>query len=133
MLLIYTSYIQVSFNFVSTLLVSPPFLQVSCDVYDVAPIPPGPVQNVEITFKQVIPRRDVPGGINVTLQYMWLPPDFLAGGISTYQVWLERRPALNNETLGLHLIVGDATSDELQTTFYTTDANFTLYFQVSCD
>ena len=110
----------------------------SCDISDVAPIPPDLVENVVITFQQAIPQLDgsmvdATGQFNevvVTLRYMWSPPEFQGEGISGYQAWLERMSASDDVTQNLHLIGSSATSDELQVTFNESNTNFTLYFQV---
>ena len=118
----------------------PTLPQVSCDINDVAAIPPDPVDNVQITFQQVIPQSDesamdatdrITRVIIVTLRYTWTAPQFPGEGITRYQAWLERRPAPRGQSQNLHLIRRDATSDELQATFDESNPNFTLYFQAS--
>ena len=105
-----------------------------CDIFDVTPIPPDQVNNVEITVQEVVPQTDNSGkidGVLVTLRYMWMPPEFQGEGITGYQTWLEMRPAPNDPGERLYLILSNATSNEIQATFNESSPNFTLYFQVS--
>jgi hypothetical protein len=139
--------LQVRLVWNSSLPVVPPAIFVTCLVYDVTPIPPDPVENVAITFQQVIPQTDHPASTSVnqqdgtnridrlviTLRYSWSAPDFQGEGITGYQARLSREPAPENGMLSmgnLHQIGRDAIQDELIATFNESDTNFTLYFQV---
>ena len=114
---------------------SPPVITVNCLTYDVRPIAPDPVENLEITFQQAIPQSDRPGSgtidrVFITLRYTWTAPEFVGEGITGYQAWLDEVPGPNDQTGNLQQI-GLTTSDELRRVFEVSDTNFTLYFQVS--
>ena len=104
---------------------APPVIQVSCDIYDVAPIPPDQVENVILAF------RDIVHQVFVSLRYNWTAPDFPGEGITGYQVWLEKEPAPNNQTRGLQLVRPDSRNAETQAVFVTPNGSLALYFQVS--
>ena len=85
---------------------------------------------------QAFPQSDTPSSsgsferIFITLRYTWTIPEFKGEGITGYEAWLDRAPAPENPTGSLQQI-GLTTSDELRKLFEESDANFTLYFQVS--
>ena len=115
-------------RFVPTLPRPPPLLQVSCDVYDVTPIPPDPVENVEVTFQQALIRNEK---VVVTLQYSWSAPVFRGEGITGYQIWLEREPAPADPEGPLQEVgAGDMMADSDEE-FGGLDTNFDIYLQVS--
>lgn len=107
----------------------PPTISATCQVYDVTPIPPDPVENIVITFQQVISEQQI-GRTFITLHYTWRAPDFQGEGINGYQVWLNREPAPIIATGGFRQIGQNAMNDELRMVFNESDTNFTLYFQV---
>ena len=115
----------------------PPPISLSCQTYDVRPIAPDPVENLIITFQQAVPQSDVPNlsgmfnRIFITLNYTWTAPMFKGEGITGYEAWLNKEPAPENPTGILQQIDRLATSDGLRDLFDESDANFTLYFQVS--
>ena len=100
----------------------------SCNVYDVTPIPPDPVENVEVTFQQVFIRDEQ---IVVTLRYSWTAPAFLGEGITGYQVWLDRLPAPDDPEEPLQELGVGNTMAETVKEFAGLDTNFDLYLQVS--
>ena len=130
----------------NSLPVVPPAISATCLVYDVTPIPPDPVENIAITFQQVIPQTDNPASTSenqqsgsrinrlvITLRYMWSAPDFQGEGITGYQSRLSLEPAPESDMLStgiLHQIGRNAVQDELTATFEDSDTNVTLYFQV---
>ena len=130
----------------NTLPVVPPAISATCLVYDVTPIPPDPVENLAITFQQVIPEIDdtTSSSVNqqhgsrinrlvITLQYTWSAPDFQGEGITGYQSRLSLEPAPENgmpSTGILRQIGRNAMQDELTAIFEESDTNVTLYFQV---
>ena len=136
--------LQVHFEWINSLPTSPPAIAVTCLVYDVTPIPPDPVENVAITFQEVLPQSDNPGSINqqgvsniervvITLRYTWRAPDFHGEGIAGYQAWLSKEPAPESGMIlmgNVRQIGRNTTRDELVATFDESDTNFTLYFQV---
>ena len=124
-----------------------PAISATCVVYDVTPIPPDPIENVAITFQQVLPLTNDPGSVDqpsgrimidrlvVTLRYSWSAPNFHGEGITGYQARLSREPAAPDEGRmrlmeDLRQIGRNAMRDELMATFNESDTNFTLYFQV---
>ena len=117
---------------------TPPFISVDCLTYDVRPIAPDPVENLQITFQQALPQSDRSGSgtidrIFITLRYTWIAPEFVGEGITGYQAWLAKEPTPERGIIAignLHQIGPNATSDELRTVFNESDTNFTLYFQV---
>ena len=116
---------------------SPRDVSLSCQTYDVRPIAPDPVENLTITFQQAFPQSDMPdlsGRFNrifIRLDYTWIAPTFEGEGITGYEAWLDKEPAPENPTGSLQQINHTAMSDALIKLFEESDANFTLYFQVS--
>ena len=111
-------------------------ITLSCQVYDVPPIAPDPVQDLTVTFMQAFPQSDTPSSLGsferifITLHYTWTAPEFKGEGITGYQAWLERAPAPEKPTGSLQQIGLMTNSDVLRKLFEDSDANFTLYFQV---
>ena len=116
---------------------SPNAISLSCQTYDVRPIAPDPVEDLTVTFMQAFPQSDTPSPsgsferLFITLRYTWTAPEFEGEGITGYQARLERAPAPEKPTGSLQQIGLMTNSDVLRKLFEESDANFTLYFQVS--
>ena len=102
-------------------------MQIECETFDVAPIPPDVVEDVSVTFGQAFPRG---GQYFVTLQYTWTQPAFKGEGVTGYQVWLNEE-SLAPETIQPRLELSpNSSSGETQAPFTSATSNFILYFQV---
>ena len=105
-----------------------PQVLVCCEIFSVAPVPPGPVENVVLTFVETL-LQDCQH--IVTLRYNWTSPILRGEGINGFQIWLKREPAPTMVAeRSLQEVGANHQSAETQAVFQATADNFNLYLQV---
>ena len=106
-----------------------PRVQEICNVFDVTPIPPDPVEIINFTLREAFPQGRQ---YFVTLRYNWTAPIFPGEGITSYEVWLEREPApmVTESSSRFQQLGANNRSAETRDGFISTTNNFIIYFQV---
>ena len=105
-----------------------PQVQVFCEIYPVALGAPDPVENVILTFMEILVQNSQH---IITLRYNWISPIFHGEGITGFQIWLGREPASTVVAEGrLQEVGANDHSAETRAVFQATTDSFNLYLQV---
>ena len=100
----------------------------SCRVRDVGPLPPDPVEDLQLISVLQRFTTDRRSAV-VTVQFNWTAPDFTGEEIVGYQVWLDKQPVLDNVTRFVtHGAL--ARTAEIEMTFEFEDTDFFVILQV---